>query len=338
MKNLKFKGQNIPNMPWEDRPEGIKSPVWRYSQNPIIKRNPIDKISRIFNSAVIYDEGRYYGIFRAENHSTLPKLHFGISPDGLNWQIESVPLELIDEAGRKNNLYYGYDPRLAKVEDKFYITFCTDFYGPTIGLIETADFKTFVRRENVYIPFNRNGVLFPRRINGNYQILSRPSDNGHTPFGDIFLSESPDLTYWGRHRHVMERGGTGWWQGLKIGAGPNPIETDIGWLLLYHGVTNTCNGYVYSMGGAVLDINQPSKVLYRSKYYLLTPELDYEVAGFVANVVFPCSALLHQDGRMTIYYGAADTYTALAFSRIDLILDFIIENSERVGSDHEIGK
>lgn len=338
MTKLKFTGQEIPNMPWEERPEGDSSPVWRYSRNPVIKRNPVPKISRIFNSAVIYDAGIYHGIFRAEDLSTLPKLHYGVSKDGLNWEIEDQPLKLRNEEGRPADIYYGYDPRLTKVGDKFYITFCTDFHGPTIGLVETADFTTFIRRENAFIPYNRNGVLFPRKINGTYRILSRASDNGHTPFGDIFLSESPDLTHWGRHRHVMERGGSGWWQGLKIGAGPTPIETDRGWLLLYHGVINTCNGYVYSMGGAILDLDEPSKVLYRSRYYLLTPEEDYETTGFVTNVVFPCSALVHRDGRMAIYYGAADTYTALAFARIEEIVDYIIANSERVGKDHEIGR
>ena len=76
-------------------------------------------------------------------------------------------------------------------------------YGAAIGMAKTKDFEKFVRLENPFLPFNRNAVLFPRKINGKYMLLSRPSDNGHTPFGDIFLSESPDLVYWGRHRHVM---------------------------------------------------------------------------------------------------------------------------------------
>lgn len=335
---LKFDSQKIKNMPWEDCPEGFEGPVWRYSKNPIIDRNPIKGITRIFNSAVVYWKDEYYGIFRAEDISTLPNLRFGKSKDGINWEYEDHTLWIQDEEGNPVYLYYAYDPRITKIDDVFHITFCCDFYGPTVGLITTTDFKKFVLREKPFIPYNRNGVLFPRKFNGCYKILSRASDNGHTPFGDIFSSDSPDLVYWGRHRHVMERGGVGWWQGTKIGAGPTPIETEIGWIMLYHGVCNTCNGYVYSMGAAILDKDEPSKVLYRSRDYILTPEAPYEETGFVPNVVFPCSTLVNEDGRVAIYYGAADSYVALGFTTIDRLVDFIINHNEKVGRDNEIGK
>ena len=335
---IKFDSQKIKNMPWEDCPEGFEGPVWRYSKNPIIDRNPIKGITRIFNSAVVYWKDEYYGIFRAEDISTLPNLRFGKSKDGINWEYEDHTLWIQDEEGNPVYLYYAYDPRITKIDDVFHITFCCDFYGPTVGLITTTDFKKFVLREKPFIPYNRNGVLFPRKFNGCYKILSRASDNGHTPFGDIFSSDSPDLVYWGRHRHVMERGGCGWWQGTKIGAGPTPIETEIGWIMLYHGVCNTCNGYVYSMGAAILDKDEPSKVLYRTRDYILTPEAPYEETGFVPNVVFPCSTLVNEDGRVAIYYGAADSYVALGFTTIDRLVDFIINHSEKVGRDNEIGK
>jgi beta-1,4-mannooligosaccharide/beta-1,4-mannosyl-N-acetylglucosamine phosphorylase len=168
-------------------------------------------------------------------------------------------------------------------------------------------------------------------------LLSRPSDNGHTPFGDIFVSESPDLCYWGRHRKVMRA--VGGWQSMKIGAGPIPIETNEGWLMIYHGVCNTCSGYVYSFGAALLDIDQPSKVLYRTRPYMLTPEKDYETTGFVPNVAFPCAALCDTgDGRIAIYYGAADTYVAIAFGYIDEIIDFTKQNSMLGPNDANIGR
>ncbi|MHB8062946.1 MAG: glycoside hydrolase family 130 protein, partial [Ruminiclostridium sp.] len=206
----------------------------------------------------------------------------------------------------------------------------------TLGFGMTKDFKEFTRLENPFIPFNRNGVLFPRKVNGKYLLLSRPSDSGHTPFGDIFLSESPDLIYWGRHRRVMKTGGSGWWQSVKIGAGAAPIETTDGWLLFYHGVSGTCNGFVYSFGAAILDINNPSKVLYRMKDYLLTPEKPYETAGFVPNVIFPCATLNDAEtGRIAIYYGAADTYCALAYTNVDELVTYIKANSELVAGDAE---
>jgi beta-1,4-mannooligosaccharide/beta-1,4-mannosyl-N-acetylglucosamine phosphorylase len=127
----------------------------------------------------------------------------------------------------------------------------------------------------------------------------------------------------------MASGGKNWWQATKIGAGPVPIETREGWLLLYHGVTTTCNGFVYSMGAALLDLDEPSRVLYRTRDYILTPEKDYETVGFVPNVVFPCATLFDADtGRIAIYYGAADTYTAIAFTQIDELVAFVKSNSE----------
>lgn len=173
-------------------------------------------------------------------------------------------------------------------------------------------------------------------MNGKYLLFTRPSDSGHTPFGDIFLSESPDLVHWGRHRRVMSRGGSGWWQSVKIGAGPIPIETKEGWLLIYHGVTGTCQGFVYSISAALLDLETPSKVLYRCRDYLLTPEVPYETAGFVPNVCFPCAALCDAPtGRIAIYYGAADTYSALAFGQVDEIIAHIKANNELVSGDAE---
>ncbi|RUT29564.1 glycosylase [Paenibacillus zeisoli] len=331
-------GENLSKMPWEDKPEGSVGPVWRHSENPVVKRNPAKGIARIFNSAVVaYGDG-FIGVFRAETINGRPHLHMGTSEDGLNWTIDEQRIEFVNEQGEPFQPRYAYDPRLVKVEDSYYVIWCTDFYGAAIGVAKTDDFKTFVRLENPFLPFNRNGVLFPRKINGNFVMLSRPSDSGHTPFGDVFLSESPDFVYWGKHRHVMSKGGDGWWQSVKIGGGPAPIETSEGWLMFYHGVTGTCNGLVYSMGAVILDKDEPSKVKYRSSTYVLTPEEWYEERGFVDNVVFPC-ATLHDaaTGRIAIYYGAADTYVGVAYTTVDEIINYVKETNEVVGDDHEIG-
>jgi len=327
------------SIPWQDRPHGCQNPVWRYLGNPIIGRNPVPGIRRIFNSAVVPFGNRFVGVFRAEDDSSLPHLRLGWSDNGIDWEFEQTPINFHDSQNNLWNPRYAYDPRVVNIEGEYYIVWCTDFYGPTIGIAKTSDFQSFQRLENAFLPFNRNGVLFPRKLNGKYKMLSRPSDSGHTPFGDIFLSESSDLVYWGRHRHVMEKGGSGWWQNLKIGGGPAPIETDEGWLLFYHGVTNTCNGFVYSMGVALLDRDEPSIVRLRSKRFCLTPETAYEEVGFVPNVVFPCATLVDPaSGRMAIYYGAADSCVALAFTDIDTILGFLKTNHESVGQDQESGR
>jgi beta-1,4-mannooligosaccharide/beta-1,4-mannosyl-N-acetylglucosamine phosphorylase len=137
----------------------------------------------------------------------------------------------------------------------------------------------------------------------------------------------------------MSKGGSGWWQGTKIGAGAAPIETSAGWLLFYHGVSWTCNGYVYSFGAAILDLDCPSKVLYRTRDYLLTPEKSYETTGFVPNVTFPCAALCDApSGRLAIYYGAADTCVALAYAKVDELVAYIMENSELIAGDADEGR
>ena len=268
----------------------------------------------------------------------MPYVYLGRSKDGIHWEFEKDKVQFVDEQGEPFMPVYAYDPRLVKVEDTYYIIWCGDFYGAAIGIAKTQDFKKFVRIENPFLPFNRNAVLFPRKLHGNFVMLSRPSDSGHTPFGDIFVSESPDLTYWGKHRHVMGRGYE-WWESLKIGGGAAPIETSEGWLMFYHGVSGTCNGYVYSIGGAILDLENPSIVKYRCETFLLTPEEWYEERGFVPNVTFPC-ATIHdpKTGRIAIYYGCADSYVSLAFCQFEEIVDYIKEHSVVRNDDTEIGR
>lgn len=336
MSSIKIIGENLKNIPWENKPKNCQDVVWRHSGNPVIGWNPTKKTARVYNSSVVPYEDEFIGIFRADHKDGKARIHLGKSKDGLNWNIENDEIQWKDENGKPYQPNYSYDPRLVKLEDTYYIIWCTDFGGAALGFGCTKDFKQFNRLENPFIPFNRNGVLFPKKINNKYILLSRPSDSGHTPFGDIFLSESPDLIHWGRHRRVMTRGGSGWWQSVKIGAGAVPIETTEGWLLLYHGVSSTCNGFVYSFGTAILDINNPSKVLYRTKDYILTPEREYETIGFVPNVVFPC-ATLHdaETGRIAIYYGAADTNLALAYTTVQELVEFTKANSELLPGDAE---
>ena len=337
MTTLTIRGDALPNLPWQDRPATETGVVWRHDANPIIGWNPTPKTARVFNSAVIPYQGGFVGVFRADHKHGKALLHVGFSTDGLHWEITDEEIHWVDIQGRPYPPNYAYDPRVVKLDDTYYIVWCTDFGGAALGLGMTKDFREFVRLENPFVPFNRNGVLFPRKVNGNYLLLSRPSDSGHTPFGDIFLSESPDLTYWGKHKRVMTRGGSGWWQGTKIGGGPIPIETSEGWLLFYHGVSGTANGFVYSMGAALLDLDSPSQVLYRTRDYLLTPEKPYETTGFVPNVVFPC-ATLHDaaTGRIAIYYGAADTYVAVAYTQVELLIEYMKNNSELNPGDGEL--
>ncbi|WP_428387654.1 glycoside hydrolase family 130 protein [Mucisphaera sp.] len=309
-------------IPWEDRPSGSSDVLWRYSANPVIARDSIPTSNSIFNSAVVRYGNGFAGVFRADSRTRQMQLHAGRSSDGLAWEIEPERIAWVCEDEEVGVFSFGYDPRVVWIEDRYWITWCNGYHGPTIGVGYTHDFETFHQVENAYLPFNRNGVLFPRKINGQYVMLSRPSDNGHTPFGEIFLSHSPDMVHWGRHRHVMKPEQP--WELTKIGAGPIPIETEEGWLLFYHGVLTSCNGFVYSFSAALLDLEEPWKVRCRATPYLISPWHDYECVGDVPNVTFPCAALHDEaSGRLAIYYGAADTVTALAFGYVDEVVDFV---------------
>ncbi|HKM42928.1 MAG TPA: glycoside hydrolase family 130 protein [Limnochordia bacterium] len=324
--SLKIVGQNLPNIPWQERPEGSSDVLWRYTHNPIIPRDLIPCSNSIFNSAVVPFGDEFRGVFRVDNKAREMRIHSGRSKDALNWTIEHEPIRFICDDAEIGNFVYGYDPRVVWIEDRYYVTWCNGYHGPTIGVAYTEDFKDFHQLENAFLPFNRNGVLFPRKINGNFAMVSRPSDNGHTPFGDIFYSESPDMVYWGKHRHVL--GTTVGWQSTKIGAGPIPIETSEGWLLIYHGVLTSCNGFVYSVGAALLDLDQPWKVLARTSPYILSPQTYYECVGDVPNVAFPCAALVDSaSGRLALYYGGADTVTAVAFGYVQDLVQFTKDNS-----------
>ena len=325
MDNIKIAGRSLPNMPWEDRPKGCNAPLWRYSKNPIIGRHETPTSNSIFNSAVVPFKDGYAGVFRCDDTNRRMRLHVGFSQDGISWDICPDKIDFDCDIPEVGEWVYGYDPRVTEIDGRYYISWCNGYHGPTIGVAWTEDFRTFHQLENAFLPFNRNGVFFPRKINGRYAMLSRPSDNRHTAFGDIFYSESPDLEFWGHHRHVMSPADfeVSAWQCLKIGAGPIPIETSEGWLLIYHGVLRSANGYVYAFGSALLDKDQPWKVTARSGAYLLSPQELYECVGDVPNVCFPCAALHDPDsGRIAVYYGCADSVTGLAFGYIPEIIDF----------------
>ena len=187
-------------IPWEDRPVGCTDVMWRYSQNPVIGRYHIPSSNSIFNSAVVPFEDGFAGVFRCDNKAVQMNIFAGFSKDGIHWDINHEPIQF--KAGNTEMIEseYKYDPRVTWIEDRYWVTWCNGYHGPTIGIAYTFDFKEFFQCENAFLPFNRNGVLFPQKIDGKYAMLSRPSDNGHTPFGDIYISYSPDMKYWGEHR------------------------------------------------------------------------------------------------------------------------------------------
>jgi beta-1,4-mannooligosaccharide/beta-1,4-mannosyl-N-acetylglucosamine phosphorylase len=298
----------------------------RDARNPIITPAAVPRANTIFNSAVVPFGGRYAGVFRVDQIDGSVGLHVGWSDNAINWQIEPERIALTWDDEGMSNRGEGYDPRITEIDGTYYVTWCAEYHGPCIALAETKDFRSFRMIENALPPFNRNAVLFPRKINGLYMMFHRPSDPGHTPFGDIFVCSSPDLVNWGRHRWVF--GPRGGWQSRKVGAGPVPIETPEGWLMIYHGVKITCSGFIYSAGAALLDLDKPWKVIRRTRDYLLAPTEPYERVGDVPNVVFPVATLLDgSTGRLSLYYGCADTCIGVAYAQLDALIDFVKTHS-----------
>ena len=183
-------------------------------------------------------------------------------------------------------------------------------------------FKDFERVALVSEPGNKDGALFDRKINGRYVRLDRPIGAG---VGNMWISYSPDLMNWGDSK-LLATTRDGYWDTTRIGASAQPIETDEGWLEIYHGVKDTASGPIYRLGTLLLDKDDPSRVLGRSAIPILSPRMDYERIGDVGNVVFSCGALPHENGDVYIYYGAADTSICLGIcSMEDLIASCVRE-------------
>ena len=156
-------GASLPNIPWEEKPKNTYDIIWRYSKNPIIPRDLIPSSNSIFNSAVVPYKDGFAGVFRCDSRARRMQLHAGKSKDAINWEIKNDPISFICNDPEIGNFVEGYDPRVCWIDDRYYITWCNVYHGYTIGLAYTYDFEKFYQMENIFVPFNRNGVLFPER-------------------------------------------------------------------------------------------------------------------------------------------------------------------------------
>jgi predicted GH43/DUF377 family glycosyl hydrolase len=204
------------------------------------------------------------------------------------------------------------DPRITRLGDRFYITYvAVSRHGPVTALASTIDFKTFERHGVIFCPENKDVVLLPSQIGGQYVALHRPL--GNMPFcrPEMWIAKSNDLIHWGDHQFLF--GGAGDWEDGRVGAGAPPIAVPGGWLEIYHGNRRPLVvGEVgaYCAGAMLLDKEDPSRVLKVGREPLLAPECDFETEGFVSKVVFP-TAVVEEDERLLIYYGASDKYCGL---------------------------
>ena len=146
----KIIGESLPNIPWQDRPKECNAPVWRYSENPIIERDAIPSSNSIFNSAVVPFKGGFAGVFRCDSKSVSMDIFAGFSEDGINWEINHEPIVFEGDDEEILKREYRYDPRVCFIGDRYYITWCNGYHGPTIGVGYTFDFKTFYQLENAF--------------------------------------------------------------------------------------------------------------------------------------------------------------------------------------------
>lgn len=295
--------------------------IRRYEGNPIITPAMIPGANAVFNSAVHQFGDRYVAVLRVESRQGYQTMRLAWSDDGIHFDIEPEPILVPTEEPFITYEEAIYDPRITKIDDTYYICYAAENrYGCQVSVSKTSDFKTFEKVAIASEPTNRNMVLFPEKIGGLYVRLDRPFQPGGQ--GHIWISYSPDLIYWGRSKCIMESRRFAWDQG-KIGPGAPPIKTNEGWLVIYHGTTPRCNGLIYKAGVALLDLEDPSKVIARGKEYLMAPTEPYERVGDVPNVVFVTSAIPDcKKDEVRLYYGAADTVFCMATAKISDLIEF----------------
>lgn len=295
--------------------------IKRYPGNPIIAPRMIPGANAVFNSAVAVFGDKYVAILRVESKQGFQTMRLAWSDDGIHFDVLPDPILQPTEEPFLKYEEAIYDPRITRIDDTYYICYAAENgYGCQISISKTKDFQTFEKVAIVSEPTNRNMALFPEKINGMYVRLDRPFQPGGQ--GHIWMCDSPNLVHWGNPRCIMESRRFAWDQG-KIGPGAPPIRTDEGWLVIYHGATPRCNGLIYKTGVALLDLDDPSKVIARGKEYLMAPTEEYERVGDVPNVVFVTSAIpdLAKD-EIRLYYGAADTSFCMATARISDLIEF----------------
>ena len=305
----------------------IISPKNIVSSNPVM----ID-VSSVFNPGAIKFDGKTILLMRVQNRGRETLLVKAESNDGTKFAIENTPIEISGLDRTSETIFHIYDSRVTCLDGIFYIMVAVDVVGKCmLGIIQTQDFNSFEFLGFTGNKDNRNGVLFSERINGKYARLDRPNikelESGTTTGSAIWYSESDDLINWPVTRLVME-GRLHFWD-ENIGAGPPPVKTEKGWLLIYHGIAMHYQP-IYQAGVVLLDLNEPWRVISRGRYNVLEPREMWEMVGQVPNVVFPTGIIVesydengfaNNSSEVKLYYGAADTLIGLATSTIQSLID-----------------
>jgi predicted GH43/DUF377 family glycosyl hydrolase len=303
----------------------------RYSGNPILSREDWPyAINSVFNAgATRLANGDTLLLCRVEDRRGLSHLCAARSANGMDgWRIDPEPTLAANPRDYPEEIWGIEDPRITFLPELGqYAVVYTSFArgGPGVSLALTRDFRSFERFGVIMSPEDKDAALLSRRINGYWALIHRPVT---TLGAHMWISYSPDLQHWGRHRVILEARRGGWWDANKIGLCSPPIETPKGWLMIYHGVRETAAGSIYRLGLALFDLERPEICLQRGDSWMFGPEAPYERTGDVKDVVFPCGQTIDADGdTVHLYYGAADSCMALATGSVRCLLSWLDANS-----------
>jgi predicted GH43/DUF377 family glycosyl hydrolase len=303
----------------------------RYSGNPILtQKNWPYPINSVLNAgAALLPDGDTLLLCRVEDRRGLSHLCAARSANGVDgWRIDAQPTMPANPREYPEEIWGIEDPRITYVPElEQYAVVYTSYArgGPGVSLALTRDFKSFDRYGVIMQPEDKDAALLPRRIGGLWALIHRPTT---TLGAHMWISYSPDLRHWGSHKIILAARRGGWWDANKIGLCSPPIETEKGWLTIYHGVRQTASGSIYRLGLALFDIEKPDVCLQRGESWVFGPETPYERNGDVNDVVFPCGQTIGSDGdTIHLYYGAADSCIALATGSIRALLSWLDANS-----------
>jgi predicted GH43/DUF377 family glycosyl hydrolase len=296
--------------------------IFKRSQlNPILTPHHMPMpVAGVLNPGATEHDGDVVLLLRVEDQAGCSNIHVARSKNGVtDWHIDPEPLLGYGHPEWRYEMWGCEDPRVVYLpeEKQWYITYTAySAAGAAVALARTSDFIDVERLSLIFSPNNKDAALFPERFNGRWAVLHRPDAGG---IEHIWSAYSPDLMHWGEPHCVLPEGGGAAWDALKVGAGPPPLRTKYGWLLIYHGVKGYGGRLIYRTGLAMLDADTPHKMIARAPGWVFQAEAPYELAGLVPNVVFP-TGLLQRGDEVWIYYGAADTFVCLAVVKLEDLL------------------
>lgn len=299
--------------------------ITKHIKNPILTKEDVPfHVNSIFNAGAVKIGGKYLLLCRTEMPNGRSSFTLAESQNGIDFKVAHKPcLSPGDHIECSDYVEWGIeDPRITQIGEKYYLTY-TGYskYEPLVILTETLDFKQFTIHGPICESSNKDCSLFPEKINGYYWKVDRPSAQKRR---DMWISKSPDLIHWGSYRVLMEPT-PGTWECDKIGSSSNPVKTEEGWLMLYHGVKELAFSAIYKIGVVLLDLERPWIVRGKTDEPIIVPDHHFERLGDVGNVVFSNGWIIETDGEIKIYYSGADMNICLATTTKDYLLSLCLQ-------------